>query len=115
MPVLYGLGMNVRTLDHKYPGQEAMSARACRRENLEYLRRKFGNDDNVRDDDDFLIPTDDEDATEEQILINIERQKEIISSIRKQPWRMKKKIRCLRYLVHTHILPNILLATFFSL
>ncbi|XP_019618983.1 PREDICTED: transmembrane channel-like protein 3 [Branchiostoma belcheri] len=96
MPVLYGLGMNVRTLDHKYPGQEAMSARACRRENLEYLRRKFGNDDNVRDDDDFLMPTDDEDATEEQILINIERQKEIISSIRKQPWRMKKKIRCLR-------------------
>ncbi|CAH1271341.1 TMC3 [Branchiostoma lanceolatum] len=96
MPVLYGLGMNVRTLDHKYPGQEAMSARACRRENLEYLRKKFGNDDNVRDDDDFLMPTDDEDATEEQILINIERQKEIISSIRKQPWRMKKKIRCLR-------------------
>ncbi|XP_066294828.1 transmembrane channel-like protein 3 [Branchiostoma lanceolatum] len=42
------------------------------------------------------MPTDDEDATEEQILINIERQKEIISSIRKQPWRMKKKIRCLR-------------------
>ncbi|CAH1271433.1 TMC3 [Branchiostoma lanceolatum] len=95
MPVLVPLNVNVRSLDHRPARMSHISIRKCQRENLDYLRRNFSCKD--RDSDDVLKPgASDEEATEEEILENIQRQKEIIEAIRKQPWRMKKKLKTLK-------------------
>ncbi|XP_078687207.1 transmembrane channel-like protein 3 [Branchiostoma floridae x Branchiostoma belcheri] len=95
MPVLVPLNVNVRSLDHRPARKSHISIRRCQRENLDYLRRNFSC--KSRDSDDVLKPgASDEDATEEEILENIQRQKEIIAAIRKQPWRMKKKLKTLK-------------------
>ncbi|XP_019618973.1 PREDICTED: transmembrane channel-like protein 3, partial [Branchiostoma belcheri] len=97
MPVLVPLNVNVRSLDHRPARKSHISIRRCQRENLDYLRRNFSSLSNVKDSDDVLKPgASDEDATEEEILENIQRQKEIIAAIRKQPWRMKKKLKTLK-------------------
>ncbi|XP_078604409.1 transmembrane channel-like protein 1 isoform X3 [Branchiostoma floridae x Branchiostoma japonicum] len=57
---------------------------------------KDDDDDEDSDDVETIEETDGDEIPEETILENIQRQKEIIASIRKQPWRMKKKLKTLR-------------------